>query len=226
MIKNMGLHWLREYVWWGSPGGKGVNAGHLKGKIRIRYTDSVKSNKDKEYRKNWPTGEVYRIVDFRSQKGVYVLYQDFDIVYIGQAGSGRGGRSIFDRLKSHTSDTNLRSRWNKFSWFGVCDVILNDKLNQHDGYQLLHQNEHFKVSGYQPTQRLELDILLNHLEGIMVEASEGLMNKQGAKWTNAKRIEQYIDEGRFSETIDNKIREISGDLKRIEQLIRQSSVRK
>lgn len=55
-------------------------------------------------------------VDFRVQRGIYALYADYELVYVGQTGSGDD--RLFKRLKSHRND-HLSERWNRFSWFGT-----------------------------------------------------------------------------------------------------------
>lgn len=104
LIRNYGLFWRREWVWWGHP----RNAGHLKG---VR-----------------PTAVTAEPVDFRRQQGVYVLYDsNFRVIYVGQAGANDKWR-LFDRLKQHTED-QLADRWSRFSWFGVRDVNQNGSLH-------------------------------------------------------------------------------------------------
>lgn len=66
-------------------------------------------------------------INFTNQKGVYVLYHDRDLIYIGQAFD----RSIFTRLREHTQQ-RLRSRWNRFSWFGIYDLNETGVLDTSD----------------------------------------------------------------------------------------------
>jgi hypothetical protein len=63
LIRNYGLFWRRDWVFWGKP----RVPGHLKGVYSKKTTSDP--------------------VDFRYQQGVYVLYDDsFRLVYVGQAG--------------------------------------------------------------------------------------------------------------------------------------------
>ena len=101
MIKTYGLHWSRERVKWGRRGGE---SGELLG-----------------YRKSG--GEP---VDFKEQIGIYALYYNFDLVYIGQTGAK--SNRLLARLRSHRSD-HLRQRWNSFSWFGTKRVTKMNKLS-------------------------------------------------------------------------------------------------
>jgi hypothetical protein len=96
LIRNYGLFWNREKVYWGRPN----SAGNLLGK-RVHHKTQV-------------------AVDFRNQAGVYILYDDrFKIVYVGQTGSKE--QKLFNRLKQHTQ-SHLSERWKLFSWFGMYAV--------------------------------------------------------------------------------------------------------
>ena len=97
LIKNYGLFWRRDAIYWG----RGSNSGHLLG---------VPANKR--------TGKP---INFREQQGVYILYDEtFQVVYVGQAGAGIKQR-LLQRLGHHRVD-QLADRWTKFSWFGVRSV--------------------------------------------------------------------------------------------------------
>ncbi len=54
-----------------------------------------------------------QIVDFRRARGVYVLYDDVGVYYVGLASGVTG---IGGRLKDHLNDQH-DSRWTRFSWF-------------------------------------------------------------------------------------------------------------
>src|ERR1700680_4765828 len=55
-------------------------------------------------------------VEFREQRGIYALYANYDLVYVGQTGAGDD--RLFKRLKVHRTD-HLAERWDRFSWFGT-----------------------------------------------------------------------------------------------------------
>jgi len=146
----MGLFWREDCVFWGA----GSNRGHLIG-----------------YR----TGDSKKHIDFRRQRGIYVLYSDFRIIYIGQAGSGNA--SLFGRLKRHTRD-DLAERWDRFSWFGLDRVLSSGRLAA-------------------PTVRAapSTNTILDHIEGILIHAAEPPLNRQGGSFgPNVKRYLQYRDE--------------------------------
>ena len=111
LIRNYGLFWKRDDVFWGWQ----KKAGHLKG----RWVGSAKSEP----------------VDFRNQVGVYALYDDnYRLIYFGQAGRG-SGHKLFNRLKDHTTD-RIADRWTKFSWFGTRFVKQNNELSEEkSGFQ-------------------------------------------------------------------------------------------
>jgi len=75
VIKNYGLMWSQDAVFWGRGGRRGALKGQRKGQI----------------------------IDFREQIGVYVLYDEGrHPVYVGQA--GQGNARLFKRLRSHRGD--------------------------------------------------------------------------------------------------------------------------
>ena len=92
MIWNYGLHWHFDRVEWGCPGIAGALGGIEEG-----------------------TSDGF--VDFREQRGIYALYSDYGLVYIGQTGSGNN--RLFGRLNSHRITGHLSGRWCRFSWFGI-----------------------------------------------------------------------------------------------------------
>jgi hypothetical protein len=55
-------------------------------------------------------------VDFRNYVGLYCLYGEGELLYIGEAGLGTQ-RRLFDRLKEHRKGP-MAGRWDHFSWFG------------------------------------------------------------------------------------------------------------
>jgi hypothetical protein len=104
VIKNYGLMWRRDSVFWGA-GGEG-NRGVLEGRHRGRD------------------------INFRDQIGVYVLYDEGRrAIYVGQAGQGHA--RLFKRLRSHQRDF-LALRWHYFSWFGLLSVKQSGKLSGRD----------------------------------------------------------------------------------------------
>lgn len=105
LIKNYGLMWRRDSVFWG----RGRDRGKLNGR---------RSGKE---------------IDFRDQIGVYVLYDESRLpIYVGQA--GQGNARLFTRLRAHRRDA-LAHRWHYFSWFGLLPVNKSGKLSGWDAPQ-------------------------------------------------------------------------------------------
>lgn len=149
LIRNYGLFWLRKEVDWGWKG-KG-NQGRLLGRYAAK-------------RKSEP-------VDFRNQRGVYVLYDDnFKIIYVGQAG-GANNQRLFIRLKQHKND-HLAQRWSRFSWFGILPIEKS----------VLNENE-------APKQQ-DTTAVLNHIEAILLAAAEPPLNLQRGRF--GQDVQQYI----------------------------------
>jgi len=89
VIQSYGVHWHIDRVFWGRPG-----------TLLGAASRSPKA----------------RPVDFRYQRGIYALYADYELVYVGQTGAKND--RLFNRLKCHKQD-HLSERWNRFSWFGT-----------------------------------------------------------------------------------------------------------
>jgi len=150
LVRSVGLFWQEKDVFWGA----GSKAGSLLG-VPLKNTTAK------------PT-------DFREQIGIYALYADYDLVYVGQAGAGEG--TLFSRLKNHRKN-DLAGRWNRFSWFGVLRVLQSNKLSSRT--EALHP---------------ELASVLNHIEAILIHAVEPPMNSQGGRFgENVTRYKQIRD---------------------------------
>lgn len=97
-IRSYGLFWSREEIEW-SPGSGNGGAFRLLGRVN----------------KNVP---ALRVADFRDQRGIYVLYDDYGPYYVGLARD----QGIGDRLRDHTRDRH-KDKWDRFSWFGFRRVL-------------------------------------------------------------------------------------------------------
>jgi len=64
-------------------------------------------------------------VDFGKQKGIYILYDQHTVVYVGRSIDRPLGKRLFE----HTID-RLGGRWNRFSWFGLLDVTQEGNLRE------------------------------------------------------------------------------------------------
>jgi hypothetical protein len=145
LVRSIGLFWREDCVYWGS----GNKAGTLLG---VPF--------------NAKTSEP---IDFRDQIGIYALYADYQLVYVGQAGSGE--QTMFARLKQHRKN-DLAGRWNRFSWFGVLRALGDGRLSS-------------KREALHP----KLPDVLNHIEAILIHSSEPPMNGQGGRF--GEKVTRY-----------------------------------
>jgi len=98
-------------------------------------------------------------IDLSEMRGIYMLYDGREVVYVGQAID----RPILKRLQEHTKN-RLATRWNRFSWFSL------DSIHPESGNIV-------KVGNLINTS---LHVLANALEGILIEGIEPRQNrKQG-----------------------------------------------
>jgi hypothetical protein len=152
LIRNYGLLWKRDDVDWGGRGNG--NAGQLLG---------------------WTGRRNANAVNFRMQRGIYVLYDDnFKIVYIGQTGAGN--QRLLIRLRNHRFD-HLAQRWSRFSWFGISPVV-DEELVQDAAVPALVVGE-----------------ILNHIEAILIASAEPPLNLQRGRFgENVERYIQFVDQ--------------------------------
>ena len=157
MIRSYGLHWKTENVFWGRPG-----MGHP-GKLLGAASRSLKAHP----------------VNFRVQRGIYALYADYELVYVGQTGSGDD--RLFKRLKSHRND-HLSERWNRFSWFGTQCVTKANLLST-------------DTASLQQT----VEGALNIMEAVAIAVSEPKLNLQRGRWSSATQYFQFVNVDEDSE---------------------------
>ncbi len=184
LIKNYGLLWERRFIEWG----RGKKKGHLKGRQKR---------------------SKYKVVDFREQIGIYVLYdKDLKPIYIGQAGGGEN-KKLFNRLKDHRKD-HLANRWLYFTWFGLRRVNKNKTLYERD-----QPSKTYTATG---------KLLLDQLEGTLIAVAEPLLNKQGSKWQGAEQYYQEVDEEIRERSINQVYdaqEDIIGRFEKLEKTIRE-----
>lgn len=149
MIQSYGVHWRIDRVFWGRPKVSGTLLGSA--------SNSAKA----------------RAVDFRNQRGIYALYAEYDLVYVGQTGAGND--RLFSRLKCHRTD-HLSERWNRFSWFGT---------------QWVTQAGALSADTASVSQSVEAT--LNILEAVSIAIAEPRLNLQRGKWGDATKYFQWWD---------------------------------
>ena len=137
IIKAFGMFWRRESVYWTSrPKLMGVQQ------------------------------EGAKPVDFAAQKGVYLLHDGREVIYVGRMTEMR----LAARLFEHTKD-RLNGRWDRFSWFGLLDVT--------DGGELADRS----------FSKLTADDVIITMEALLVE---GLEPRQNRKRGDAFRAVEYL----------------------------------
>ena len=109
-------------------------------------------------------------MEFREQRGIYALYANYELVYVGQTGAGAD--PLLKRLKVHISD-HLAERWNRFSWFGTQWVTKQHKLS----------TDTAKISG-------SVAETLNILEAVAIAIAEPRLNLQRGRWAKATKYFQ------------------------------------
>jgi len=110
-----------------------------------------------------------KTVNFKMQKGIYLLHDGRETIYVGQAIE----EPLAVRLRHHTVD-RLSSRWNRFSWFGFYGV-------QDDGNLVCDMN----------LSNLHLQHIGDVLEAILIESIEPRQNrKQGNTFAGIEFLQQ------------------------------------
>lgn len=125
IITSFGILWERAAVIW-------------QGKPRLYGLQQIEATK----------------VDLCDQRGVYILYDNDRVVYIGRATD----RPLGQRLFEHTRD-RLRGRWNRFSWFGT-----------------VHIGEDGRLGGQDVPSSVES--VITALEAVLIEAMEPPQNRR------------------------------------------------
>jgi hypothetical protein len=139
-IRSFGMYWKRELVFW-------KNQPCLAGR-ELSASD---------------------VIDFNRQTGVYILYDNHVVVYVGRSVE----RPLGQRLYEHTTD-RLSGRWNRFSWFGMY-AVNNDKT--------------LKIAEVKPTS----STLITALEAILIETLEPPQNRRRGDGLNAIEYIQAED---------------------------------
>lgn len=162
MIRSYGVHWHAERVMWGSQGRN--NPGKLLGA-------ASKSSKAIS-------------VDFREQRGIYALYANYELVYVGQTGAGND--RLFKRLKAHRFD-HLSERWDRFSWFGTQWVTKSHALSVDTA-----------------TVGDTVEAALNIMEAVSIAIAEPRLNLQRGRWSDATKYFQYSKRAEYDDEGDDE----------------------
>jgi len=155
LIKTYGLYWNPEIIYWGNRGPG--NKGRLMGKIE-------------------DSGQV---VDLWDQIGIYVLYKEYSVVYVGQAYENDLGK----RMRDHLKDRH-RGRWDSLSWFGMRNVNKDGRLSKNR----------------KGTRQISSGQITSALEAIMIEVIDPPLNRRHEKVKGARFIEQFQEEGMLTDS--------------------------
>ncbi|AXA37024.1 hypothetical protein BRCON_2247 [Candidatus Sumerlaea chitinivorans] len=189
IIANMGLYWDRERVFWGKQ------ARGAKGELLGRRA----------------SGKRKGTVNFWDQVGIYALYENYKLVYVGQAGLSDKS-CIGKRLRQHLND-DLAGRWNKFSWFGLFPVGPDNKLvvarDPHAPSEGSACGPDAATSKSEILMNSKLSHLADVLEGVIIEVAEPPMNAQKGRFgPNVERYDQADREeapAKNSESLKQKL---------------------
>ena len=121
-------------------------------------------------------------IDFSGQVGVYILYDNYRPIYVGRTTNDRLGK----RLREHHLMSRFRGRWNRFSWFGICGVQDNGKLDS-------------------ATIPSGPDQIVIAMESLLIETVEPVQNRRRGDGFSAVEYLQVDDPGLETEKIDQEI---------------------
>lgn len=115
-----------------------------------------------------------QVCDFRSQRGIYILYDDYGPCYVGLTRQ----RGLGQRLKEHLND-GLKGKWDRFSWFGFWPI--NGRLDDSGVYSLA-----------QPDTELTEDsnTTIGDLEALLIRAIGPKLNSAWMNFKDAKEWQQ------------------------------------
>jgi hypothetical protein len=122
-------------------------------------------------------------VDFTGQRGVYLLYDGREVIYVGRTTD----RALGTRLYEHTID-RLSARWDRFSWFGLLPISATGSLGQmpatFDASKLGPALEAILVEALEPRQNRKRGDDLAAVEYVQMEDPE----------IRKRRVKAAIDE--------------------------------
>ncbi len=117
-------------------------------------------------RETTPRGKSVNVFE---ERGVYVLYKDFEPVYVGKA----DGESIGARIQKHRKSLRRGPRWNQFSWFGVRGFRKNGNLLKQNG-------------SFHPTS----ERLIATFEALLISTIDPPLNSRRERFKNAVLVIQ------------------------------------
>lgn len=150
--------------------------------------------------------------DYSKYSGVYCLYHDSRLIYVGEAGLGNDAK-LFNRLRVHLGD-DLAGRWDEFSWFGR-SLADGDSAKAATGLdpKIAKGNDCFSSD------------CLAQLEAVLVAAVNPGSNKQGGAFKRAMRVEQHVSKGATGD-VSTQIDRLRVEILKIQALVTPAPVPK
>jgi hypothetical protein len=184
MITHYGLFWSAADVLWGGVRG---DRGSLKGREKIRLE-----------RRGRPTKvEEDSAKDYSGYVGVYCLFRDSRLIYVGEAGLTTNSH-LFARLRQHRTD-HLADLWDEFSWFGCPNEIRTENRIVSNSFA--------------------------QLEAILIAVTNPGFNKQSGTFANAIQVFQ-LPHDKSEGDIDTKLGRLMAKLEEIEAKVTSPTVPK
>jgi len=159
LIKAYGLHWDPEEIY-------GINGQSSK----VSFRGFVKK-RNKKYE-----------IDFWNAKGIYALFKDFEIFYIGKVTENRLGK----RIESHWR--YRKEHWDTFSFYSFSDID-------------------FKKEKVKPTSKkieIDINVAIKTIEAIIINTAVPFNNKQETRFPNSHKVTQkpFIVRNTINDVID------------------------
>ncbi len=110
------------------------------------------------------------LVNFGEQRGIYLLHDGREVVYVGRTTD----MGIGSRIGEHTKD-RLNGRWDRFSWFGLLSVSEEGSL------------------GSASTNSTRLEDIIVSLEAVLIEGLEPRQNRRRGDLFRAAEYLQWLD---------------------------------
>lgn len=161
LIHAYGVFWRAdEVVWWPGSG--------------VRHGFELLGRRGK-------TAGTLQLADFRTQHGLYVMYNDWGSYYVGLALQSTIGR----RLRAHCRDVHA-GKWDRFSWFGFDRVMASRDARG------LQQLKRMPVSQHVDPGRIVRDIeaLLIHVMPTVNKRNETFASAK--EWTHVPLSERDL----------------------------------
>lgn len=175
IIKAYGQHWRPEWI-------------YNNGQISSRQCFKGAVNKN---------GKKYEI-DFWKTKGIYALYKDYRVVYVGKTNN----MNLGSRIRTHVRKTG--GRWDTFSFFSFSSI--NYKTEE--------------VQAQEQISNITRAQVIKNLEVIIIKSTNPSMNKKDEKFPGSVRAKQV------NFTTQRSLNDVYDLLEKIEKSLPQIEKRK